>query len=219
MRQAVLSPLILHIHRPHSCVTPCLFLLCPLSSSCHLPRLHFPRVPALLPACSPALTGCQVRKFKPSLVALQNASLLPDLVEALADLPKGDRPEIVGGEDGIVEVTATAWRIRLFVFRLIFLLVASSSCLRVVCATAPHPSPLTLFHVICLCHAAALRACPALLPVCPPGGPSSRSSVRGDRHRGLRRTEGEAQQHSGHSRAPLAGGVQPIVRNKMFGDA
>lgn len=46
----------------------------------------------------------QVKRFRPSLVALRNESLLNELKEALADLDY--KPEIIPGEQGVIEVTA-----------------------------------------------------------------------------------------------------------------
>ena len=133
-----------------------------------------PPVPACLHAC---LLGSQVRKFKPSLVALQNASLLPDLKEALADLPKEDRPEIVGGEDGIVEVTtraATTTATCICPFVSIALFCCLRTCSRVLHSTVDTvvqratPSPVTSSHPICQHHTSAPLAYPPLLPACLP---------------------------------------------------
>ncbi|WP_159790365.1 1-deoxy-D-xylulose-5-phosphate reductoisomerase [Sodalinema gerasimenkoae] len=48
------------------------------------------------------LLAQQVRQFKPEIVAIRNAEKLPQLREAIADLDP--QPEILGGEDGIIEV-------------------------------------------------------------------------------------------------------------------
>ena len=44
----------------------------------------------------------QVRTFRPQLVAVRNESLVDELKEALADVE--DKPEIIPGEEGVVEV-------------------------------------------------------------------------------------------------------------------
>lgn len=44
----------------------------------------------------------QVKTFKPQLVSVKNASLVAELKEALAD--SDHKPEIIPGEEGIVEV-------------------------------------------------------------------------------------------------------------------
>lgn len=44
----------------------------------------------------------QVRTFKPQLVAVRNESLIDELKEALADLD--EKPEIIPGEQGVIEV-------------------------------------------------------------------------------------------------------------------
>ena len=46
----------------------------------------------------------QVKRFKPALVAVRNESLLNELKEALADLDY--KPEIIPGEQGVIEVCA-----------------------------------------------------------------------------------------------------------------
>lgn len=43
-----------------------------------------------------------MRTFKPQLVAVRNESLIDELKEALADVE--DKPEIIPGEEGIIEV-------------------------------------------------------------------------------------------------------------------
>ena len=48
------------------------------------------------------LLAQQVRRFKPEIVAIRNSEKLPQLREAIADLDP--QPEILGGEDGIIEV-------------------------------------------------------------------------------------------------------------------
>lgn len=48
------------------------------------------------------LLAQQVRQFKPEIVAIRNAEKLPQLREAIADLDP--QPEILAGEDGIIEV-------------------------------------------------------------------------------------------------------------------
>ena len=45
----------------------------------------------------------QVRAFKPQLVAVRNESLVGELKEALADVE--DKPEIIPGEQGVIEVS------------------------------------------------------------------------------------------------------------------
>lgn len=45
----------------------------------------------------------QVRRFKPQLVSVRDESLLDELKEALADVE--DKPEIIPGEQGIIEVS------------------------------------------------------------------------------------------------------------------
>lgn len=47
-------------------------------------------------------TLLQVKKFKPSLVSVKSASLVPALKEALAGMDV--LPEIMFGEEGMVEV-------------------------------------------------------------------------------------------------------------------
>lgn len=44
----------------------------------------------------------QVKTFKPQLVAVRNESLISELKEALADVE--EKPEIIPGEEGIIEV-------------------------------------------------------------------------------------------------------------------
>lgn len=44
----------------------------------------------------------QVRRFKPQLVAVRNESLISELEEALNDLE--EKPEIIPGEQGVIEV-------------------------------------------------------------------------------------------------------------------
>lgn len=44
----------------------------------------------------------QVKTFKPQLVAVRNESLVGELKEALADADY--KPEIIAGEQGVVEV-------------------------------------------------------------------------------------------------------------------
>ena len=44
----------------------------------------------------------QIKTFKPELVALRNESLIDELKEALADVEH--KPEIIPGEQGIIEV-------------------------------------------------------------------------------------------------------------------
>jgi 1-deoxy-D-xylulose-5-phosphate reductoisomerase len=43
-----------------------------------------------------------VRTFKPQLIAVRNESLVDELKEALADVE--EKPEIIPGEQGVVEV-------------------------------------------------------------------------------------------------------------------
>ena len=45
----------------------------------------------------------QVKRFKPQLVAVRNESLVSELTEALADVE--DKPEIIPGEQGVIEVS------------------------------------------------------------------------------------------------------------------
>lgn len=45
----------------------------------------------------------QVRAFKPKLVSVKDESLASELKEALADVE--DKPEIIPGEQGMVEVS------------------------------------------------------------------------------------------------------------------
>lgn len=45
----------------------------------------------------------QIKTFKPQLVSIQNESLLSELFEALSDVE--DKPEIVTGEQGVIEVS------------------------------------------------------------------------------------------------------------------
>lgn len=44
----------------------------------------------------------QVKTFKPQLVAVRNESLVDELKEALADAEQ--KPEIIPGEQGVIEV-------------------------------------------------------------------------------------------------------------------
>lgn len=44
-----------------------------------------------------------MKRFKPQLVAVRNESLVDELIEALADVE--DKPEIIPGEQGVIEVT------------------------------------------------------------------------------------------------------------------
>lgn len=44
----------------------------------------------------------QVKTFKPQLVAVRNESLVNELKEALADMEQ--KPEIIPGEQGVIEV-------------------------------------------------------------------------------------------------------------------
>lgn len=43
-----------------------------------------------------------MKRFKPQLVAVRNESLVDELIEALADVE--EKPEIIPGEQGIIEV-------------------------------------------------------------------------------------------------------------------
>ena len=45
----------------------------------------------------------QVKRFKPQLVAVRNESLAGELKEALSDVE--NKPEIIPGEQGVVEVS------------------------------------------------------------------------------------------------------------------
>lgn len=45
----------------------------------------------------------QIKTFKPQLVSIRNESLLSELFEALSDVE--DKPEIVTGEQGVIEVS------------------------------------------------------------------------------------------------------------------
>lgn len=47
--------------------------------------------------------GVQVRKFQPEMVAIRDASKIPELKEALKGLP-GRMPDILAGDEGAVEV-------------------------------------------------------------------------------------------------------------------
>uniref|UniRef100_A0A1J3HJ23 1-deoxy-D-xylulose-5-phosphate reductoisomerase n=1 Tax=Noccaea caerulescens TaxID=107243 RepID=A0A1J3HJ23_NOCCA len=60
------------------------------------------RVVALAAGSNVTLLADQVKRFRPSLVALRNESLLNELKEALADLDY--KPEIIPGEQGVIEV-------------------------------------------------------------------------------------------------------------------
>ncbi|KAI5059906.1 hypothetical protein GOP47_0024326 [Adiantum capillus-veneris] len=60
------------------------------------------RIVALAAGSNVTLLADQVRRFKPSLVAIKNVSLVPEIREAIADLDH--KPEIVAGDEGIVEV-------------------------------------------------------------------------------------------------------------------
>uniref|UniRef100_A0A224XC68 1-deoxy-D-xylulose-5-phosphate reductoisomerase n=1 Tax=Hypericum tomentosum TaxID=1137039 RepID=A0A224XC68_9ROSI len=60
------------------------------------------RVVALAAGSNVALLADQVRTFKPKLVSIRNESLVNELKEALADIE--DMPEIIPGEQGIIEV-------------------------------------------------------------------------------------------------------------------
>jgi len=46
----------------------------------------------------------QVKTFKPQLVAVRNESLVDELKEALADVE--EKPEIIPGEQGVIEVSS-----------------------------------------------------------------------------------------------------------------
>lgn len=60
------------------------------------------RVVALAAGSNVTLLADQVKTFKPQLVSVKNASLVAELKEALAD--SDHKPEIIPGEEGIVEV-------------------------------------------------------------------------------------------------------------------
>nr|AAR95700.1 putative 1-deoxy-D-xylulose 5-phosphate reductoisomerase [Ginkgo biloba] len=60
------------------------------------------RVVALAAGSNVALLADQVRQFKPKLVAIRNESLITELKAALSDFEP--KPEIISGEEGIVEV-------------------------------------------------------------------------------------------------------------------
>ncbi|KAJ7515914.1 hypothetical protein O6H91_22G034400 [Diphasiastrum complanatum] len=60
------------------------------------------KVVALAAGSNIALLAEQIRTFKPSLVAIRNGELVPELKSAIKDVQP--QPEIVSGEDGIVEV-------------------------------------------------------------------------------------------------------------------
>ena len=45
----------------------------------------------------------QVKTFKPQLVAVRSESLVDELKEALSDVE--DKPEIIPGEQGVIEVS------------------------------------------------------------------------------------------------------------------
>lgn len=48
----------------------------------------------------------QVKTFKPQIVAVRNESLIDELKEALGDLD--EKPEIIPGEQGVIEVLVSA---------------------------------------------------------------------------------------------------------------
>ncbi|KAL9682062.1 hypothetical protein QQ045_013855 [Rhodiola kirilowii] len=60
------------------------------------------RIVALAAGSNVTLLADQVKTFRPRLVAVRNESLIGELKEALADADY--KPEIVAGEDGVVEV-------------------------------------------------------------------------------------------------------------------
>ncbi|KAJ4818080.1 1-deoxy-D-xylulose 5-phosphate reductoisomerase [Rhynchospora pubera] len=60
------------------------------------------RVVALAAGSNVTLLADQVKRFKPKLVAVRNESLVNELKEAIADCE--DKPEIIPGEEGVVEV-------------------------------------------------------------------------------------------------------------------
>ncbi|KAL6524462.1 hypothetical protein OROHE_016133 [Orobanche hederae] len=60
------------------------------------------KVVALAAGSNVTLLADQVRRFKPQLVSIRNELLIDELKEALADVE--DKPEIIPGEQGIIEV-------------------------------------------------------------------------------------------------------------------
>lgn len=60
------------------------------------------KVVALAAGSNVTLLADQIRRFKPSLVAIKNESLVGELREAIADLDQ--KPEIVAGDEGATEV-------------------------------------------------------------------------------------------------------------------
>ncbi|CAM8924038.1 unnamed protein product [Rhodiola kirilowii] len=62
------------------------------------------RIVALAAGSNVTLLADQVKRFRPQLVAVRNESLIGELKEALADADY--KPEIVAGEDGVVEVAS-----------------------------------------------------------------------------------------------------------------
>ncbi|KAH9621185.1 hypothetical protein KSS87_002552 [Heliosperma pusillum] len=64
------------------------------------------RVVALAAGSNVTLLADQVKRFKPELVAVRNESLVGELREALADADY--KPEIIPGEEGVVEPTVAA---------------------------------------------------------------------------------------------------------------
>lgn len=49
----------------------------------------------------------QIKTFKPQVVGLRNESLVDELREAIADMEH--KPEIIPGEQGVIEVEILAW--------------------------------------------------------------------------------------------------------------
>lgn len=73
---------------------------------------------------SMTLFWMQVKRFKPALVAVRNESLLSELKEALADLDY--KPEIIPGEQGVIEVSALFLKVLIVVWS--FYLYSSTGC-------------------------------------------------------------------------------------------
>ncbi len=77
---------------------------CPLTAPCH----DFSTASAQQAVLSIRLyvfypfPPVQVRKFQPEMVAIRDPSKIPELKEAIKDLPQ--QPVILGGDEGAVEV-------------------------------------------------------------------------------------------------------------------
>ena len=59
-------------------------------------------LPPVLPRPHARTSSAQVRKFKPEMVAIRDASKIPELKEAIKDL--AHQPVILAGDEGAVEV-------------------------------------------------------------------------------------------------------------------